>query len=64
MFQIDLTVDITLADDERKKAFIDLVTQQARSLYAVSAVLTKKRPPEMNVTMIDGDGKSNLKIME
>lgn len=63
-FQIELTVDIVLTDDERKKAFMDLVTQSARSLYGVSAVLTKKKAPELKVSMIDSNGKSNLKVME
>lgn len=61
-FNIEMTVDVVLADDKRKKVFIDLVTKHARSLYAVSAILTKKRPPEMKLSMIDGDGKGILNI--
>jgi len=62
-FNIEMTVDVVLNDDKRKQAFRNLVSQQARGLYGVSSVLTKKRAPEMKVTMIDENGKTNINIL-
>ena len=61
-YNIEMSVDVLLTDDKRKHAFTRLVAKSARALFGVSSVLTKKHPPRMRVTIIDGHGKSSIDI--
>lgn len=63
-FNIELKVDITSTDDERKAAFIELITIAARSIYGQAAMLAGKRAPQMQVYSINSDGKTNFDIFE
>jgi P2-related tail formation protein len=60
-FNIELKVDITTADEERLKVFIDLVTNSARMMYGQAAMIAK-RAPTLKVTSIGADGKTNHNV--
>lgn len=62
-FNIELKVDILSTDDERQKAFVELMTNTARMLYGQAAMLSKKTP-SLTVTSIGSDGKTSHDIFE
>jgi hypothetical protein len=62
-FNIELKVDITTADEERMKAFIDLVTNSANMLYGQASMIAK-RAPTLKVTSIGAEGKTTHDIFK
>ena len=44
VFNTTLTVDVNPNDDELRAAFIELVTQSARTVYGPAAMLAKSKP--------------------
>jgi hypothetical protein len=55
VFNTTLTVDVSANDDELRKAFMELVTQSARTIYGPAAMLAKSRPT-LKVTETSRDG--------
>lgn len=62
-FNIELKVDVKMTDQERLPVFIDLVTDTARMLYGQAAMIAAKAP-ELRVTSIGADGKTDHNIFE
>ena len=64
VFTIELKCDIDTEDDERRAAFIDLVTNSAQQIYGVASMLAGKTAPVMNVSRVDREGKEALPLFE
>jgi hypothetical protein len=62
VFQIEIKVDIDSTDDERRAAFMRLVTEAAQSLYGTAAMLAKK-PPIININTTDRSGKTEIPLL-
>ena len=63
-FNIELSIDIMSGDEERHKAFVELVTHAARTMYGQAAMLAGKRPPRLRVVSIGADGKVDHNVFE
>ncbi len=61
VFNTTLTVDVSANDDELRKAFIELVTQSARTVYGPAAMLAKARPT-LKLTESSRDGMVDLPL--
>jgi hypothetical protein len=44
VFNMTLTVDVSPNDDELRRAFLELITQSARTVYGPAAMLAKNKP--------------------
>jgi hypothetical protein len=56
-------VDVSANDDELRKAFMELVTQSARTIYGPAAMLAKSRPI-MKITETSRDGLREVPLFE
>lgn len=63
VFQIEVKVDIDATDDDRRAAFIRLVTEAAQGLYGTAAMLAKK-PPVINIVATDRNGKHDIPLVD
>jgi len=63
VFNTTLTVDVPANDDELRKAFIELVTHAARSIYGPAAMLAKSRPA-LTISITDRSGMEMLDVFE
>ena len=62
VFTIELKCDINSNDDERRKAFIDLLTQSAEQLYGVASMMAGKTPPTIIVSQASREGKEQIPL--
>jgi hypothetical protein len=63
VFNTTLTVDVPATDDELRKAFIELVTQSARTIYGPAAMLARSRPT-IKITETSRDGMIDLDLFD
>ena len=63
VFNTTLTVDVASHDDELRKAFIELVTSSARTIYGPAAMLAKSRP-SLKITETSRDGMVDIDMFE
>ena len=62
VFNTTLTVDVSANDDELRAAFIELVTQSARTIYGPAAMLAKSKPI-IKITETSRDGMVDIDMM-
>jgi hypothetical protein len=63
VFATTLTVDVSANDDELRYAFMQLVTQSARTIYGPAAMLAKSRPT-IKITETTRDGMREIPLFE
>jgi hypothetical protein len=63
VFTTSLTVDVSPNDDELRAAFIQLVTQSARTIYGPAAMLAKSRPT-IKITETSRDGMVDIDLFD
>lgn len=63
VFNTSLTVDVNPNDDQLRAAFIELVTQSARTVYGPAAMLAKSKPI-FKLTITDRSGMADLPMFE
>ena len=63
VFNTTLTVDVPPNDDALRRAFIELVTQSARTVYGPAAMLAKSKPI-FKLTITDRSGMADLPMFE
>jgi hypothetical protein len=63
VFNTVLTVDVAANDDELRKAFMELVTQSARTVYGPAAMLAKSRPT-IKITETSRDGMVDVDLFD
>ena len=63
-FNIEITVDILSTDDERRQAYVELITNTARKIYGQAAMLAGKRAPKLSVTSVGPDGQTDYNVFE
>lgn len=61
VFTTTLSVDVAPHDEELRKAFIQLVTENARQVHPIAAMLSKGKP-EFKLSLTDREGKQNLPL--
>ena len=61
VFTTTLSVDVAPHDDELRKAFIQLVTENARQVHPIAAMLSKGKP-EFKLSLTDREGKQDLPL--
>jgi hypothetical protein len=61
VFNTTLTVDVSPNDDELRAAFIELVSQSARSIYGPAAMLAKARPT-LKITETSREGMVDVPL--
>jgi hypothetical protein len=61
VFNTTLTVDVSPNDDELRAAFIELVSQSARSIYGPAAMLAKARPT-LKITETSREGMIDVPL--
>ena len=59
VFNTTLTVDVAPNDDELRAAFIELVTQSARTIYGPAAMLAKSKPT-LKITETSREGMVDI----
>lgn len=62
VFSIELKCDINTNDDERRKAFIDLLVNSAEQLYGVASMMAGKVPPTIIVSTASREGKEQIPL--
>jgi hypothetical protein len=62
VFNTTLTVDVSANDDELRKAFMDLVTLSARTIYGPAAMLAKSKPI-IKITETSRDGMKDIDMI-
>jgi hypothetical protein len=62
VFTIELKCDINTNDDERRKAFIDLLVNSAEQLYGVASMMAGKVPPTIIVSTASREGKEQIPL--
>jgi hypothetical protein len=62
VFTIELKCDINTNDDERRKAFIDLLVNSAEQLYGVASMMAGKTPPTIIVSTASREGKEQIPL--
>jgi hypothetical protein len=62
VFNTTLTVDVSANDDELRAAFLELVTQSARTIYGPAAMLAKSKPI-ITITETSRDGMVDIDMM-
>jgi hypothetical protein len=63
VYNIEVKVDIDANDDTQRAAFIELVSQSARSIYG-PAVMIAKRPSTITLHETSREGKRELPLFE
>lgn len=63
VFTTTLSVDVNPNDDQLRAAFIELVTQSARTVYGPAAMLAKSKPI-FKLTITDRSGMADLPMFE
>jgi hypothetical protein len=63
VFNTTLTVDVSANDDELRAAFIELVTQSAKTIYGPAAMLAKSRPI-MKITETSREGMVDVPLFD
>jgi hypothetical protein len=62
VFTIELKCDINTNDNERRKAFIDLLVNSAEQLYGVASMMAGKVPPTIIVSQASREGKEQIPL--
>jgi hypothetical protein len=63
VFNTSLTVDVSANDDELRAAFIELITQSARTIYGPAAMLAKSRPI-LKITETSREGMVDIPLFD
>ena len=61
VFNTTLTVDVSATDYELRAAFIELVTQSARTIYGPAAMLATSKP-SIKITETSRDGMVDIPL--
>jgi hypothetical protein len=62
VFNTTLSVDVSATDYELRAAFMELVTQSARTIYGPAAMLAKSKP-SIKITESSRDGMVDIDMM-
>lgn len=63
VFNTTLAVDVPANDEPLRKAFIDLVTQNARAIYGPAAMLARSKP-NLKITETSREGMKDIDLFE
>ena len=59
VFTIEVSTDISVSDDKRRKAFIELMRKASKTLYAQTAMLSDK--PTVDISIQSDDSVNGVK---
>ena len=62
VFTIEVSTDISVSDDKRRKAFIELMRKASKTLYAQTAMLSDK--PTVDISIQSDDSVNGVKEIE
>ena len=65
VFTIEVSTDISVSDEKRRKAFIDLMRKASKTLYAQTAMLSDKPTVDISIQSDDSvNGVSEIPLFE